>query len=391
MTTAARARRSSARCATGLVRADRRRSPAQPAAGAARGPFAVRAQREVGLEMAARWASTTRAGAWTTPCTRSRSRIAPADVRVTARFDEDDLTGCSPSCTRSATASTSSQVDPALARTTLGTGVSLGVHESQSRLWENLVGRSRAVLGAAGCRARSDAVPGAARPRPRRRSCARSTSCGRRSSASRPTRRPTRCTSILRFELEVALIEGDARGRPTCPAAWDEGMRDLLGIDRARRPRAARCRTSTGPSASSATSRPTRSATIVAAQLWEAARADLPGPRRALDAGATRARCALAGRARPPPRPPAGARRSCCGARPARARPRPAAGPPAREARGAPLTPRRTELWLAAHPWPLAPSPPRGAPPPPWRSCCSWPPRSPARPAPAAATAPAAA
>ena len=36
------------------------------------------------------------------------------------------------------------QVDPALARTTLGTGVSLGIHESQSRLWENLVGRSPA-------------------------------------------------------------------------------------------------------------------------------------------------------------------------------------------------------------------------------------------------------
>jgi carboxypeptidase Taq len=34
-------------------------------------------------------------------------------------------------------------IDPALARTPLGTGVSLGLHESQSRTWENLVGRSR--------------------------------------------------------------------------------------------------------------------------------------------------------------------------------------------------------------------------------------------------------
>ena len=33
-------------------------------------------------------------------------------------------------------------IDPALARTPLGTGVSLGMHESQSRTWENLVGRS---------------------------------------------------------------------------------------------------------------------------------------------------------------------------------------------------------------------------------------------------------
>jgi carboxypeptidase Taq len=35
-------------------------------------------------------------------------------------------------------------IDPGLARTPLGTGVSLGLHESQSRTWENLVGRSRA-------------------------------------------------------------------------------------------------------------------------------------------------------------------------------------------------------------------------------------------------------
>ncbi len=34
-------------------------------------------------------------------------------------------------------------IDPVLARSPLGTGVSLGLHESQSRTWENLVGRSR--------------------------------------------------------------------------------------------------------------------------------------------------------------------------------------------------------------------------------------------------------
>src|SRR5690606_4327973 len=34
-------------------------------------------------------------------------------------------------------------IDPALERTPLAEGTSLGMHESQSRLWENLVGRSR--------------------------------------------------------------------------------------------------------------------------------------------------------------------------------------------------------------------------------------------------------
>ena len=34
------------------------------------------------------------------------------------------------------------QIDPALERSPLARGVSLGMHESQSRMWENFVGRS---------------------------------------------------------------------------------------------------------------------------------------------------------------------------------------------------------------------------------------------------------
>src|SRR5207237_10464183 len=36
------------------------------------------------------------------------------------------------------------QISPTLARTPLATGASAALHESQSRLWENLVGRGRA-------------------------------------------------------------------------------------------------------------------------------------------------------------------------------------------------------------------------------------------------------
>ena len=45
-------------------------------------------------------------------------------------------------CTSSATACTRRTSTAALARSPLGTGVSSAVHESQSRLWENMVGRS---------------------------------------------------------------------------------------------------------------------------------------------------------------------------------------------------------------------------------------------------------
>ena len=52
-------------------------------------------------------------------------------------------TGSSRRCTSAATACTSTASTPALERTLLARGASLGLHESQSRLWENLVGRSR--------------------------------------------------------------------------------------------------------------------------------------------------------------------------------------------------------------------------------------------------------
>ncbi len=45
---------------------------------------------------------------------------------------------------RAATPSMSSTNGRELARTCLGNGVSMGIHESQSRFYENIIGRSRA-------------------------------------------------------------------------------------------------------------------------------------------------------------------------------------------------------------------------------------------------------
>ena len=72
------------------------------------------------------------------------------------------------------------QISPMLARTPLCTGVSMSLHESQSRLWENMVGRGRAVLRVPAA-AHARGVPRAARRRSTRPSCtAASTSCVRR-------------------------------------------------------------------------------------------------------------------------------------------------------------------------------------------------------------------
>ncbi len=66
------------------------------------------------------------------------------DVRITTRFDENNLgDGFFSTIHETGHAMYEQGVDPKYEATPLAGGASAGVHESQSRLWENLVGRSR--------------------------------------------------------------------------------------------------------------------------------------------------------------------------------------------------------------------------------------------------------
>ena len=68
----------------------------------------------------------------------------PTDVRVTTRVYEQELPACLFSCIHEGGHGLYDQgLDPARYGTPLGDALSLGIHESQSRLWENSVGRSR--------------------------------------------------------------------------------------------------------------------------------------------------------------------------------------------------------------------------------------------------------
>ncbi len=65
------------------------------------------------------------------------------DVRITTRIEPEYLpTGLFGSMHEAGHAMYEQGVAPNLARTPLGSGASLAIHESQSRMWENLVGRS---------------------------------------------------------------------------------------------------------------------------------------------------------------------------------------------------------------------------------------------------------
>lgn len=69
----------------------------------------------------------------------------PTDVRVTTRVYERELQSCLFSCIHEGGHGLYDQgLDQRYFGTPLGDSVSLGIHESQSRLWENCVGRSRA-------------------------------------------------------------------------------------------------------------------------------------------------------------------------------------------------------------------------------------------------------
>ncbi len=112
-------------------------------------------------------------------------------------------------------------------RTPLGTSVSLGIHESQSRLWENLVGRSKAFWQWA-LPALHEALPAT-----RKVSVADIWPALHTVKPSLIRVEADEATYNLhvavRFDLERALFAGDLEVRDL-PGAWDETYEKLLGI-----------------------------------------------------------------------------------------------------------------------------------------------------------------
>jgi carboxypeptidase Taq len=117
------------------------------------------------------------------------------------------------------------QIAPELSRTNLGGGTSMSAHESQSKLWENHVGRHPAF---APVLAEAFAAGGfAVEPAALHAALVAVRPSLIRVSAD-PVSYPLHI--VLRFELELALIEGGL-AVADLPAAWNDGMRRLLGID----------------------------------------------------------------------------------------------------------------------------------------------------------------
>jgi len=202
------------------------RAPAPPALP---GPFPIRDQQELSLEVARTFGfddASWRLDLAVHPFAQS---LSAQDIRVTARYDVRDLQGLFAVMHEMGHGLYEHQVAADLARTTLDGGVSLGIHESQSRLWENWVGRSEAFWRHWASRARELFGPGPLGDLDDH-------DLLRAINVVRPTLIRVDADEvtyslhvILRFELEVALVEGTL-AVADLPEAWNAKMRDLLGI-----------------------------------------------------------------------------------------------------------------------------------------------------------------
>jgi len=158
------------------------------------------------------------------------SAFGTSDVRLTTRYDEGRLgTALFALLHEAGHGLYESGISPALERTPLGRPVSLGVHESQSRLWENGVGRSRAFW--------RRYFPKVQSAFPDQFGRLDAEAFYRAANAVRPSLIRVEADEvtydlhvILRFELEQEILQEQVEVRDL-PEAWNARMQAYLGIE----------------------------------------------------------------------------------------------------------------------------------------------------------------
>src|SRR5687767_13105195 len=155
--------------------------------------------------------------------------IATTDIRLTTRYFDDNLDGLFGSMHETGHGLYEHGVARELERTPLAHGASLGFHESQSRLWENMVGRSlpfwrhffpqlqASFPGALGGASLDDWY--------------RSVNWVEPSLIRVEADEATyNLHIILRFELEQELLAGSL-DLAELPSIWNERMQEYLGVE----------------------------------------------------------------------------------------------------------------------------------------------------------------
>lgn len=158
------------------------------------------------------------------------SSMAINDIRITTKYEEDYF---NPSFFGTmhefGHGLYEHQVSESLERTPLARGASMMWHESQSRMWENLVGRGRPFW--------TWAMPKVQEVFPEQFSKATADDMFRAVNAMGPSFIRIEADEltynlhiILRYELERAMIAGDVTVRDL-PEAWNAKIKDYLGLE----------------------------------------------------------------------------------------------------------------------------------------------------------------
>jgi carboxypeptidase Taq len=196
-----------------------------------RGPFDPDRQWAFGLAVAERFGYDLRHGRQDRSAHPFTTAFSPPfDVRITTRLDPGFFpTAFYGTLHEAGHALYEQGFDPALAHTPLADGASLGMHESQSRLWENQVGRSRPFW-----ERHFGEVQELFPERLRGVSVEAFWKATNRVEPSLIRVEADELTYhlhvLLRFELERAMVEGDLAAADL-PGAWREKMRAYLGVE----------------------------------------------------------------------------------------------------------------------------------------------------------------
>jgi carboxypeptidase Taq len=157
------------------------------------------------------------------------SGLGPGDTRMTTRYDEKYFSDAFFGVLHETGHALYNQgLQTKHFGTPLGSAVSLGIHESQSRMWENLVGRSRSFW--------TFFLPRARATFPEALNGVTDDQWYRAINDVRPSFIRTESDEatynlhiLLRFELEQAMMTGDLT-IGDLPGAWNERMKKYLGI-----------------------------------------------------------------------------------------------------------------------------------------------------------------
>ncbi len=200
-----------------------------PAEGPLTGDFPIARQETLSREVLAFMGFDLEAGRLDVSAHPFTTGTSRGDVRLTTRYDPRDLrVGLYATIHEAGHGLYEQGIPDELAGTPLADAASLGIHESQSRLWENMIGRSREFWEHWAPRVRAlfpDRLEGVT-----------AEAMYRAVNAVRPSLIRIEADEVtynlhivLRFELERALLAGEIAVEDL-PAHWNARLRETLGV-----------------------------------------------------------------------------------------------------------------------------------------------------------------